>query len=132
MQMIIGNKYKWKCGHEILTYLGHNWSGNGYWHQFALIEKPEEIWCEVLDRDLRLLDEVDPEPDPAIITEGQSLVHAVAEWANDMPSPRRHMVALRERKEPVDVQATRISAAEAKRQRRAERNRKWQESSNVS
>ena len=57
MKMIVGNKYKWKCSHEILTYLGYNWSSNGFWYQFALVEKPEEVWCEVLESDLHMLEE---------------------------------------------------------------------------
>lgn len=51
--MIIGSFYNWKNQPERLVYLGKNWSGNGYWHQFALVEKPGKVWCEVLDEDLR-------------------------------------------------------------------------------
>lgn len=57
MKMVKGGFYNWKCQPERLVYLGYNWSGNGYWHQFALVNKPDEVWCEVLERDLRLLEE---------------------------------------------------------------------------
>lgn len=49
----VGGKYNWKNQRERLVYLGKN----GVWHQFALIEKPYEVWCEVLSEDLRMLEE---------------------------------------------------------------------------
>ena len=55
--MKIGERYNWKNQHERLVYLGNNWSGNGYWHQFALVESPEKVWCEVRDSDLHMLEE---------------------------------------------------------------------------
>lgn len=55
--MIIGNRYNWKNQPERLIFLGRNWSGNGYWNQFAKVESPEIIWCEVLDGDLHMLEE---------------------------------------------------------------------------
>lgn len=51
-QMEIGGLYNWKNQPERLVYLGCNWSGNGYWNQFALTDKPNEVWCETLDSDL--------------------------------------------------------------------------------
>lgn len=50
--MHVGGKYNWKGQPERLIYIGHNYSGNGYWHQFAKVESPEVIWCEVLTSDL--------------------------------------------------------------------------------
>ena len=55
--MKVGGKYNWKNQQERLVYLGENWSGNGYWHQFAKVESPEAVWCEVLDSDLRMIEE---------------------------------------------------------------------------
>lgn len=55
--MKIGGKYNWKGQIERLIFLGKNWSGNGYWNQFAKIEKPNEVWCEVLDSDLHMIEE---------------------------------------------------------------------------
>lgn len=55
--MIIGGKYNWKHQKERLVYLGHNWSGNGYWHQFAKVESPDVVWCEVVTSDLHMLEE---------------------------------------------------------------------------
>jgi len=54
-----GDKYNWKGQPERLIYLGHNFSGNGYWHQFSLIDDPKnrEVWCEVLTSDLHMLEE---------------------------------------------------------------------------
>jgi len=60
--MEIGGRYNWRNQPERLIYLGHNWSGNGFWHQFALVEEPENVWCEVLDSDLESFEET---PAPA-------------------------------------------------------------------
>lgn len=56
-EMKIGGKYNWKGQPERLVYMGHNYSGNGYWHQFARVESPEIVWCEVLDSDLHMIEE---------------------------------------------------------------------------
>lgn len=60
--MNIGGKYNWKGQPERLIYLGNiylgnNWSENGYWHQFALVESPDVVWCEVLGSDLHMIEE---------------------------------------------------------------------------
>lgn len=55
--MRIGGKYNWKGQPEHLTYLGRNWSGNGYWHQFEKVDEPGTVWCEVLDTDLDKFEE---------------------------------------------------------------------------
>jgi hypothetical protein len=47
--MQIGGRYNWRNQPERLVYLGRNWSGYGYWHQFAKVEEPHKVWCEVLD-----------------------------------------------------------------------------------
>ena len=52
-----GGKYNWRDQPERLVYLGNNWSGNGNWHQFALVSSPKDIWCECLDSDLRMIEE---------------------------------------------------------------------------
>lgn len=49
---------KWKHSTEKLIYLGKNFSGNGYWHQFAKVETPDVVWCEVVDGDLYLLEKI--------------------------------------------------------------------------
>lgn len=50
--MIKGDRYNWKNQPERLIYLGKNWSGNGYWHQFALVACPNKVWCEVTESQL--------------------------------------------------------------------------------
>ena len=55
--MKIGGKYNWKNQPERLIYLGRNWSGNGYWHQFEKVGEPGKVWCEVLDSDLHMIEE---------------------------------------------------------------------------
>jgi hypothetical protein len=55
--MIIGGKYNWIGQPERLIYLGDNFSGNGYWHQFAKIESPSVVWCEVKGSDLHMFEE---------------------------------------------------------------------------
>jgi hypothetical protein len=49
-----------------LTYLGRNWSGNGYWHQFALVDDAErKVWCEIRDADLSMIERTQiQEPTP--------------------------------------------------------------------
>ena len=51
--MRVGDKYNWVNQPERLVYLGKE----GPWHQFAKVESPEIVWCEVLDSDLRMLEE---------------------------------------------------------------------------
>lgn len=52
-----GGRYNWKGQPDRLVYLGRNWSGNGYWHQFRKIGDPRPVWCEVVDADLHLMEE---------------------------------------------------------------------------
>lgn len=59
-EMKVGDKWNWKGQPEQLVYLGHNFSGNGYWHQFALTDKPDAVWCEVLTDDLQMLEATQP------------------------------------------------------------------------
>lgn len=56
-QMKVGGKYNWRGQSERLIYMGRNWSGNGYWHQFAKVESPTIVWCEALDSDLLSFEE---------------------------------------------------------------------------
>ena len=55
--MKIGGKYNWIGQRERLVYIGKNWSGNGYWHQFEKVDEPGKVWCEVLDADLSMIEE---------------------------------------------------------------------------
>jgi NTP pyrophosphatase (non-canonical NTP hydrolase) len=55
-------KYNFKNQSERLIYLGYNFSGNGHWNQFALVEDPEVVWCELLDSDLSMIEETVEEP----------------------------------------------------------------------
>jgi hypothetical protein len=55
--MVLSGRYNWKNQEERLIYLGYNWSGNGFWHQFAKIDNPTEVWCEVLTGDLHMIEE---------------------------------------------------------------------------
>ena len=52
-----GGKYNWVNQEERLIYLGYNWSGNGNWHQFALVERPDKVWCESKTPDLESIEE---------------------------------------------------------------------------
>jgi len=57
--MEIGEHYHFKYGMdpeaEALVYVGKNWSGNGFWHQFELLHKRGEVWAELLDSDLWMI-----------------------------------------------------------------------------
>lgn len=56
--MVVGGRYNWKNQPERLIYLGNNWSGNGYWHQFCKVEDPtKKVWCEVLGKELSYFEE---------------------------------------------------------------------------
>ena len=48
-----GGRYNWKNQPERLIYI-RKWNG---WHQFKKIGDPREVWCEVLDEDLHMLEE---------------------------------------------------------------------------
>lgn len=57
-QLEIGGRYNWRNQPERLVYLGYNWSGNGFWHQFALADdKQRKVWCEILPSDLGSIEE---------------------------------------------------------------------------
>lgn len=51
MQLIVGNKYKWKYEPQILQYVGKKCG----WYQFSL---NGSLWCEVLESELKLMEEV--------------------------------------------------------------------------
>lgn len=51
--MKIGGKYNWINQPERLVYIGKQ----GAWHQFAKVDKPDVIWCEVLTDDLSMIEE---------------------------------------------------------------------------
>jgi hypothetical protein len=52
-KMEIDGSYNWKSQSERLIYMGKV----GAWHQFCLVDKPEKVWCEVLDSDLHMIEE---------------------------------------------------------------------------
>jgi len=60
-QMKVGGKYNWKGQKERLVYLGYQWSGNGYWHQFEKVGEPGKVWCKVLDSDLTMIEKTEGE-----------------------------------------------------------------------
>lgn len=58
----VGGRYNWKHQKERLIYLGHNFSGNGRWHQFCLVgDKSRKVWCEVPTSDLCMFEEIKQE-----------------------------------------------------------------------
>ena len=50
--LTVGGKYNWRNQPERLIYLGKARS----WHQFKKIGDPREVWCEVLDADLHMIE----------------------------------------------------------------------------
>ena len=52
----VGDRYNWKNQPERLIYMGLCHPRNGVWHQFAKVENPEEVWCEVLTSGLHMLE----------------------------------------------------------------------------
>lgn len=57
MKLRVGGNYNWINQKEKLVYLGENWSGNGFWHQFSKVGYPDIVWCEILDSELYLIEE---------------------------------------------------------------------------
>ena len=55
--MEIGGHYNWKNQDERLIYIGFNFSGNGYWHQFVKVDNPDVVWCEVQESDIESFEE---------------------------------------------------------------------------
>jgi hypothetical protein len=55
--MKIGGRYNWQNQPERLIYLGVGTGGSRGWHQFAKTESPTVVWCDVLESDLRMLEE---------------------------------------------------------------------------
>lgn len=53
MKMQIGGKYNWVNQPEKLIYMGQEYP----WHQFEKVGEPGKVWCEVLDSDMRMLEE---------------------------------------------------------------------------
>ena len=53
--LIYGENYNFKNQPERLKYIGKNFSGNGYWHQFEKIGE-QGVWCELLDSDLHMIE----------------------------------------------------------------------------
>jgi len=53
-ELVRGGRYNWKNQKERLIYMGkkHYTFIGVYWYQFALVEEPHKVWCEVLERDL--------------------------------------------------------------------------------
>ena len=56
-ELKLGGRYNWRNQDDKLVYMGHNFSGNGYWHQFSLVESPHKVWCEVQESELQFIEE---------------------------------------------------------------------------
>ena len=50
----IDGRYNFKHQSERLIYLGYNYSGNGYRHQFAKVGSCD-VWAELLDSELYMI-----------------------------------------------------------------------------
>lgn len=117
-QMKKNDLYNWK--HDPITqlvYLGHNWSGNGYWHQFAKVNKPDVVWCEVLTSDLHMLEKT---------WEPLDLSFAERPVAVTQAAPRREPVKPKpQRESPKEITEEGQRRIQAATERRAKRNAKW-------
>ena len=80
--MKIGGKYNWPGQQERLIYIGRNWSGNGYWHQFEKVDEPGVVWCEVTDSDLNMLEETQAHNDEVSSDELQGTERDTAAHGN--------------------------------------------------
>lgn len=59
----IGGRYNWVNQPERLIYLGVEIS-NGPWHQFAKVDSPGVVWCEVRAADLEMFEATQPDQAP--------------------------------------------------------------------
>lgn len=81
LKMKIGGRYNWKGQPERLIFLGRNWSGNGYWNQFARVDLQEKVWCEVLDSDLDMFEESESmTKDVKMPSKPTHAIHYVNNW----------------------------------------------------
>lgn len=55
MKPVIGGRYNWRGQSDRLIYLGKK----GAWHQFKKVGDPRHVWCEVLDQELHMLEEIE-------------------------------------------------------------------------
>lgn len=55
MKLIKGGKYNWVNQKERLVFTRKL----GLWNQFAKVDNPDVVWCEVLDGDLRMMEETE-------------------------------------------------------------------------
>lgn len=109
--------YNWKHDpHTRLVYLGHNWSSNRYWHQFAKVDEPDVVWCEVLTSELHMLEETIAPLD---------LSFAERPSAVKPSEPRREPVKAKPQKaKPVELTDDDRARIQAAADRRAKRNAK--------
>lgn len=58
-KLVRGNRYNFRSQPERLIYLGARFypGDRRTWHQFALVDKPAEVWSELLPSDLHLIEE---------------------------------------------------------------------------
>jgi hypothetical protein len=121
-----GDRYNWKNQPENLIYLGMCEPRNGQWHQFAKVEKPDEVWCEVHPQDLHML-EVTARPD-ILVTDGKGLspsaLIAMGIASSSHFQPARKVRRPKLNQPPAEAQRL-IEAAEAKRARRVAKAIKW-------
>lgn len=54
--IVLHETYNFQNQPERLKYLGFNYSGNGYWHQFEKVDDPGVVWCEVQSSELVLIE----------------------------------------------------------------------------
>lgn len=64
--MVINGRYNWKGQTERLVYLGLNYDQSGAWHQFALVDEPGKVWCEVRENELHMLERTPEESTPSV------------------------------------------------------------------
>jgi len=52
-----GQFYRYIGDDTKLKYIGKNWSGNGYWHQFYGAREDGVVWSVLSDADLHMIEE---------------------------------------------------------------------------
>ena len=55
-ELVLHEEYNFTNQAERLKYVGHNFSGNGYWHQFEKISNAGVVWSELQTSDLWMIE----------------------------------------------------------------------------
>lgn len=81
MKMIINGRYNWSHDKQtLLIFIGKK----GSWNQFVKVDAPDDVWCEVLDEDLHMLEESAMNNQTVPDDESEAELEAYGKYANSL------------------------------------------------